>query len=84
MHTCCVVLKVFSIVRIKECPCNTKNTTGSFDVVALFTNVLLAETIEFVKERSHGNNNSKAISFQKKCIRQTMPMATQGHFIYND
>ena len=35
------------IERLKECPCNNKNTMISFDVVLLFTNVPLAETINF-------------------------------------
>ena len=39
------------IEKLKECPCNNKNTMVSFDVVSLFTNVPLAETIELVIER---------------------------------
>ena len=40
------------IERLKECPCNNKNTMVNFDVVSLFTKVPLAETIELVIERT--------------------------------
>ena len=56
----------------------------SFDVVSLFTNVPLAETIELVIERLYDNNNSNAIPFEKSVFRQLMIMATQGLFVYND
>ena len=72
------------IERLKECPCNNKNTMVSFDVVSLFTNVPLAETIELVIKRLYDNNNSNAIPFEKSVFRQLMFMATQGLFIYND
>ena len=72
------------IERLKECPCNNTNTMVSFEVVSLFTNVPLAETIELVIERLHENNNSSAIPFEKRVFRQLMFMATQGLFMYND
>ena len=72
------------IERLKECPCNNKNTMVSFDVVSLFTNVPLAETIELVIERLYDNNNSNAIPFEKSVFRQLMFMAMQGLFMYND
>ena len=72
------------IERLKECPCNNKNTMVSFDVVSLFTNVPLAETIELVIERLYDNNNSNAIPVEKSVFRQLMFMATQGLFMYND
>ena len=56
----------------------------SFDVVSLFTNVPLAETIELVIERLYDNNNSNAIPFEKSIFRQLIFMATQGLFMYND
>ena len=72
------------IKRLKECPCNNKNTVVSFDVVSLFTNVRLAETIELVIERFYDNNNSNAIPFEKSVFCQLMFMATQRLFMYND
>ena len=56
----------------------------SFDVVSLFTNVPLAETIKLVIERLYDNNNSNAIPFEKSVFRPFMFMATQGLFMYND
>ena len=72
------------IEKLKECPCNNNNTMVSFEVVSLFTNVHLAETIELVIERLCDNNNSNAILFEKSVFRQLMCMATQGPFMYND
>ena len=72
------------IERLKECPCNNKNTMVSFDVVSLFTYVPLAETIELVIERLYDNNNSNAIPFEKSIFRQLMFMAMQLLFMYND
>ena len=72
------------IERLKECPCNNKNTMVSFDVVSLFTNAPLAETIELVIERLYDNNNSNAIPLEKSVFCQLMFMATQGLFMYND
>ena len=65
------------IEKLKECLCNNKNTMVSFDVVSLFTNVPLAETIELVIERLYDNNSSNAIPFEKSMFRQLMFMATQ-------
>ena len=56
----------------------------SFDVVSLFTNVPLAETIELIFEKLYDDNNSNAIPFEKSIFRQLMFMATQGLFMYND
>ena len=70
--------------RLKECPCNNKNTMVSFDVLSLYTNVPLAETIELVIERLYDNNNSNAIPFEKSVFRQLMFVATQGLFMYNN
>ena len=72
------------IERLKKCPCNNKNTIVSFDVVSLFTNVPLAETIELVIEKLFVSNHSNAIPFEKSIFRQLMFMATQGLFMYND
>ena len=52
----------------------------SFDVVSLFTNVSLAETIELVIKRLYDNNNSNAIPFEKSVFRQLMFVVTQGTF----
>ena len=72
------------IERIKEYPCNNKNTIVSFDVVSLFTNLTLAKTIKLVIERLHDNNNSNPISFEKSVFHQLIFMAAQGFFMYND
>ena len=72
------------IERLEECPYNNKNTMVSFDVVSLFTNAPIAETIELVIERLYDNNNSNAIPFEKSVFRQLMFMATQRLFMYND
>ena len=56
----------------------------SFDVVSLFTNVPLSETIELIINRLYADGNPYAIPFDKDVFRKLMFMATQGLFMYKD
>ena len=72
------------IDRLKLVPCTNKNTMVSFDVISLFTNVPLAETIELIINRIYDDNNPNAVPFEKDVFRKLMFMATQGIFMFND
>ena len=50
----------------------------SFDVVSLFTNVPLSETIEHIINRLYADGNPYAIPFDNDVFRKLMFMATQG------
>ena len=49
------------IERLKQFPCNNSYCIMSFDVVSLFTNVLLSETIELIINRLYADGNPYAI-----------------------
>ena len=69
------------IERLKQFPCNNSYRIVSFDVVSLFTNVLLSEIIELIIKRLYADGNPYAIPFDKDIFRKLMFMATQGLFI---
>ena len=56
----------------------------SFDVVSLFTNVPLSETIELIINRLYADGNPYVIPFDNDVFRKLMFMATQGLFMYKD
>ena len=72
------------IERLKQFPCNNSYRIVSFDVVSLFTNVPLSETIELIINRLYADGNPYAIPFDKVVFRKLMFMATQGLFMYKD
>ena len=72
------------IERLKQFPCNNSYRIVSFDVVSLFTNVPLSETIELTINRLYADGNPYAIPFDKDVFRKPMFMATQGLFMYKD
>ena len=56
----------------------------SFDVVSLFSNVPLSETIELIINRLYAHGNPYAIPFDIDVFRKLMFTATQGLFMYKD
>ena len=72
------------IQRLSKFPCNNSQTMVSFDVVPLFTNVPLSETIELIIEHLYPNKNAKLVPFNKTIFRKLMYMATQGLFMYKN
>ena len=69
--------------RLKQFPCNDKCVSVSFDVVSLFTNVPLSETIDLITNRLYVNENANNIPFPKEIFRKLMYMTTQGIFMHN-
>ena len=72
------------VERLKQFPCNNSYRIVSFDVVSLFTNVPLSETIELIINRLYADDNPYAIPFDKDVFRKLMFMATKGSFMYKD
>ena len=58
-------------------------TLVSFDVVSLFTNVPLSETIDLITNRLYVNENANNILLPKEIFRKLMYMTTQGIFMHN-
>ena len=55
----------------------------SFDVVSLFTNVPLAETIELITERVYQSEGPKP-RFDKSVFKKLLEISTSGLFMYKD
>ena len=62
------------IGRLKLFPCFNSYREVSFDVVSLFTNVPLSETIKLIIDRLYADGNPYAILF----------IATEGLIMYKD
>ena len=56
----------------------------SFDVVSLFTNVPLVETIDIIINRLYDENNNNSIPIPKDLFKKLMLLATQGIFMHNE
>ena len=73
---------VFVIERLKQFSINSDNTVVSFDVVSLFTNVPLAETIELIIDRLYSQDNSNTRPVTTDIFFKFMYSTTQGLFMY--
>ena len=56
----------------------------SFDVVSLYTNIPLLETIEIISESVYDENSVIVPPFPKLIFKKLLTIATQGMFMYND
>ena len=56
----------------------------SFDVVSLYTNIPLLETIEIITESVYDENSVIVPPFPKLIFKKLLTIATQGMFMYND
>ena len=72
------------IERLKQCSINSHNIVVSFDVVSLFTNVPLAETIELIIDRLYSEDNPNSMLVTADIFWKLMFLTTQGLFIYKD
>ena len=71
--------------RLKEFNIKEKDYCLSFDVVSLFTNIPLAETIDMIAERLYSDNNTKGIpSIPKTSLIELLKCATSGIFSHRD
>ena len=56
----------------------------SFDVVSLFTNVPLEETINMISNYIYKKNNPSSPAFEKNVFVKLMRLATHELFLYKD
>ena len=56
----------------------------SFDVVSLFTNVPLEETIKLIADELFSEKNSNQPLMKKEMFIELLRLATQGQFLYKD
>ena len=56
----------------------------SFDVVSLYTNIPLSETIDLIANDLYGNKNFIKPPFSKLIFKRLLKIATEGIFLYRD
>ena len=72
------------IEELKEFNPNNQNTMVSFNVVLLFTNVPLVETIEIIISWLYDEHNNNSIPISKDIFKKIMLLAIQGIFMRNE
>ena len=70
--------------KLKQFQFSKNQVMVSFDVVSLFTNVPLSETIELIADRIYTEDNPNAAPFNRDIFKKLMFLATLGIFMLND
>ena len=70
--------------KIKNFQFNPNQMLVSFDVVSLFTNVPLTETIEITAKKIFFKDNGDTPPIRKDIFIKLMHLATEGFFTFND
>ena len=70
------------IDSLKDVPYSKKDNMVSFDVISLFTNVPLPETIEIIVNYLY-EKNKNIMPIERKVFRKLMFIATQGIFMFD-
>ena len=70
------------IDSLRDVPYSNKDNIVSFDVVSLFTNVPLPETIEIIINYLY-EENKNIMPIERKVFRKLMFIATQGIFMFD-
>ena len=69
--------------KLKQFQFSKNQVMVSFDVVSLFTNVALSETIELIANRIYTEDNPNEAPFNRDIFKKLM-LATQGIFMFID
>ena len=72
------------IDKLNAYPLKGHEKMVSFDVVSLFTNVPLIETIDIIIQRLYSNTAVVTPDIPKKIFRKMLLLCTQGMFLYKD
>ena len=70
--------------KLKQFQFSKSQVMVSFDVVSLFTNVPLSDTIELIADRIYTEDNPNAASFNRDIFKKLIFLATQGIFMFSD
>ena len=72
------------IDKLKQFPSNEKQVMVSFDVVSLFTNVPLTDTINLIADCVYAETDDFILPFTKDIFIKLMNLATKGLFLYKE
>ena len=72
------------IEELEEFNPSNKITMVRFDVVSLFTNVLVVETIDIIINWLYDEHNNTSILIPKDILKKSMLLATQGILTHNE
>ena len=72
------------VEKLKQIQFSKNQVMVSFDVLSLFTNVPLSETIELIADRIYNEDNPNAVPFNRDIFKKLMFLATQEIFMFND
>ena len=70
--------------RLKEIALSLVDTVVSFDVVSLYTNIPLAETIDLVVDKLYAESSKRVPPVGREVFKRLLEMATSGLFMYKD
>ena len=73
-----------SLQKMNQFTPQKDQVTVSFDVISLFTNVPLAETIKLIASYVYAKDNPSCPPFNKDIFVKLMFKTTQGLFLYKD
>ena len=71
------------IEKVKNFVFGNNDVLVSFDVVSLFTNVPLSETIDLITNYIYSSSNQSKPPFTKRVFKNLLKLATGGYFAYN-
>ena len=72
------------LMKLKYYKLSGEEKMVSYDVVSLFTNVPLLETVEIILDLVYGTSSITTPPFEREIFRKMLIFCSQSYFLYND
>ena len=72
------------LMKLKDYKLSGEEKMVSYDVVSLFTNVPLLETVEIILDLVYGTSSITTPPFEREIFRKMLIFCSQSYFLYND